>query len=157
MNKNRWGFALAVLMVASLACSVFSGGGQKTPATPAGTNGTGSTSGEVVASTDTPAPDGNGSGKYDTEFPLPDNVSNFTDMGNGSINFQTKMSIKDVVAFYRQAFAKAGYKERQINTSITDTTLSLVFDGHASGKAIVVQGVDLGSGATNVNIRFDKV
>ena len=78
-------------------------------------------------------------------------------MGNGAINFQATMSLKDVIAFYREAFAKAGYKERSINTAITDTTFSMVFDGHASGKAIVIQGVDLGGGNTNINIRFEDV
>lgn len=34
MNRNRWIFALAVLLVSSLACSVFTGG-TKAPATEA--------------------------------------------------------------------------------------------------------------------------
>ena len=102
------------------------------------------------------APGGSG-GAYNTDFPLPTSVSNFTDTGNGSINFQTKMSIEDTVAFYREAFTKAGLTERTINTSITDTTFSMVFDGDASGIAVVVQGVDLGNGITNVNLRHEDV
>lgn len=98
-----------------------------------------------------------GSGGYNTKFPMPPNVSNFTETGNGSINFQTSLTLKDTIAFYRDAFKKGGLTERTINTSITDTTFSMVFDGDPSGKAIVVQGLDLGNGKTNVNIRYEKV
>ena len=80
----------------------------------------------VVNNTETPAPatGGGGASEYNTEFPLPADVSDFTDMGNGTINFQTKMSLKDAIAFYREAFSKAGYKERTINTAITDATFT---------------------------------
>jgi hypothetical protein len=161
MNKNRWILALVVLMISSLACSVFSGGA-KAPATESIPNSSGGVKAtqppvgngkmEATPTTAEKAPSG-----YDTEFPLPSDVSNFTSTGNGGINFQTKMSLKDAIAFYREAFTKAGYKERQINTAITDTTFSMVFDGHASGKAIVIQGVDLGGVSTNVNIRFEDI
>jgi len=101
--------------------------------------------------------DGYGSPAPDTTFPLPTSVSNFTATGDEAINFQTKMSLEDTLAFYRAAFAKAGLIERTINTAITETTFSIVFDGDASGMAIVVQGVDLGGGSTNVNIRYEDV
>jgi len=93
----------------------------------------------------------------DTDFPLPASVSNLTDAGDGSINFQTKLSIEDSVAFYRGALGDSGYAERTINTSITESTFSLVFDGDSNGKALVVQGVDLGGGMTNINIRYEAV
>ena len=131
MSKYRWFLGLAVLVIISLGCSMLGGG-----------NGGGS---------------GNGSGGYNTKFPLPSNVSNFTDTGNNSINFQTSMSLKDTIAFYRDALTKAGLTERTINTAISDTTFSMVFDGDPSGQAVVVQGVDLGNGKTNVNIRYEKV
>lgn len=129
MNKYRWLIGLSVWVTITLACGLggITGGG------------------------------GGGSGAYNTKFPMPGGVSNFTDMGNSSINFQTTMSLKDTIAFYREAFKKEGITERTINTAITDTTFSLVFDGDPSGEAIVVQGVDLGNGKTNVNIRYEKV
>jgi hypothetical protein len=123
MKKYRLFLGLSVLIIASLACSLFSGG----------------------------------SGGSNTKFPLPNNVSNFTSAADGSINFQTGTSIKDTIQFYRDAFKKEGLTERTANTAITDTTFSLVFDGDPSGQAIVVQGVDLGNGKTNVNIRYEKV
>jgi hypothetical protein len=105
-----------------------------------------------------PAPSGaSANSKYNTTFPLPPSVSNFTDTGNDSINFQAQISLKDAISFYRDAFTRSGFTERTINTAITDTTFSLVFDGDPSGKTIVVQGVDLGNGTTNVNIRYEDV
>ena len=132
MNKFLRLFGLSILLMTLLACGLLGGGG-----------GSGSGSGAA--------------GSYNTKFPLPGSVSNFTDTGNSSINFQTDLSIKDTIAFYRDAFKKEGITERTINTAITDTTFSLVFDGDPSGEAIVVQGVDLGNGKTNVNIRYEKV
>ena len=97
------------------------------------------------------------SGNFDTKFPLPASVRNFTSSGDGAVNFQTNLGIEDAVAFYREALGNAGLNERTINTAITDTTFSLVFDGDPSGKAVVVQGVDLGGGMTNINIRYEAV
>lgn len=92
----------------------------------------------------------------ETEFPLPEDVENMDDLGNGAINFQTSLSLPDAVTFYRFAFMDLGYVEREINTSIEDTTFSMVFDGHESGIAIVIQGVDLGE-SVNINIRFEDI
>ncbi len=97
------------------------------------------------------------SGSNGTKFPTPPSIQNLTEAPDGQVNFQTSLSLKDTITFYRDAFAKAGLKERTVNTAITDTTFSLVFDGDPSGKAIVVQGVDLGNGTTNVNIRYESV
>ena len=93
----------------------------------------------------------------DSDFPLPDSVSNVTKTANGGINFQTEMDLQTTIEFYRDALGKAGLKERAITTAITETTFSLVFDGDPSGRAIVVQGVDLGGGVTNINIRYEDV
>jgi hypothetical protein len=143
-----------------LACSVFSGGA-KAPATEVAPNSGGGLATQSPSGGNTAEPAATTaekpSGGYETEFPLPPDVTNFMSTGNGGINFQTKMSLKEAIAFYREAFAKAGYKERQITTVINDTTFSLVFDGHASGKAIVIQGVDLGGGNLNINLRFEDV
>lgn len=145
MNKYRWLIAITLLLIASFACQALAGGSsQSAPSSGGSSGGSGSSS-------------GNGSNGSGSQFPMPPNVNNVTDLGNGSINFQTNMNLKDVIAFYRDAFTKKGLTERTANTAITDTTFSLVFDGDPSGKAIVVQGVDLGNGTTNVNIRYENV
>ncbi|MBC8505183.1 MAG: hypothetical protein ISR58_06675 [Anaerolineales bacterium] len=94
--------------------------------------------------------------EYDTEFPLPEDVQNFTG-GGDQVNFATNITVEEAIEFYRTIFAEIGLTERTLNTAITETTFSMVFDGHAKGEAIVVQGVDLGNGTTNINIRFEDV
>ncbi len=148
MNKYRWFLGLTVLVMISLACSLFN----KAVGTGSG-GGTGNGSNESP----TASSSGGGSNVKNAKFPMPSDASGVTDMGNGSVNFQTGMSVKDTIQFYRDAFKKDGLTERTVNTAITDTTFSLVFDGDPSGQAIVVQGVDLGNGKTNVNIRYENV
>jgi hypothetical protein len=138
MKRKSIFLVISVLMLVTLACGLLGGG---------------SSSGV----SDSPSPSSGGSGKFDTEFPLPSKVDNFTKLDNGSINYQTSMKLTEVVQFYRDAFKSAGYTEREILTTIDDTTFSLVWDGHPSGKAIVVQGVDLGNGTVNVNVRLEDV
>lgn len=143
--------SVIVLVVASLAC----GGGKQTPepedvAPPPAAE-------EPTEPSPTSPPAEEGQGDYDTVFPLPDNVQNFTgEGGEGMVNFQTNLSLKEVVKFYRQAFAERGLTEREILTSIEDTAFSMVFDGWPDSQALVIQGVDLGE-ATNVNIRFEDI
>jgi hypothetical protein len=67
------------------------------------------------------------------------------------------MSLDDAMKFYKDALTKSGYKERTILTVTSDTTFSMVYDGHKSGKAIVVQGVDLQDGSVNISIRLEGV
>lgn len=147
MNKTRllW-IALAVLAAAALACNAVTGAfttpqpqsGQPAPSETAAENGSGDTNGNP------------------SEYPAPDDAENFTNLGGGTVDFQTKMSLKDVMKFYQDSFGKQGYTERTKLTVSSETTFSMVFDGHASGKSIVVQGVDLG-GSTNVSIRLEKI
>jgi len=152
MKHKRSFLFLAMLVIASLACGLFgdtgSTGVDDSLSTP------GSTGSDGVG--DTPSSPG-GSGDYDTEFPLPASVENFMKLDDNSINYQTSMELTEVVDFYREAFKSAGYEERDITTVINDTTFSIVWDGHSSGQAIVVQGVDLGNGTTNVNVRLEDV
>lgn len=110
---------------------------------------------ETLSPTFTLTPEGISSA-YDTEFPLPSNVQNFTG-GGGQVNFATSLTVEEAITFYREELTAIGLTEREINTAITETTFSMVFDGHPNGNAIVVQGVDLGNGTTNINIRFEDV
>jgi len=93
-----------------------------------------------------------------SQFPLPDSIENFTEQGSSdSINFQTKQSGEELVNFYRTEFINQGLVERALVTTATDGVTSTVFDGHESGKAIVVQTVDLPNGVVNVNIRLEEI
>lgn len=161
MRKRSFLF-LAVLVIVSLACGLFGGGSSAGagdgPSTPGETGGSGvgeNPTAPAVPESTQPGP--GGSGNYDTEFPLPDDVQNFMKLDENAINYQTSMKLPEVIDFYREAFENAGYEERDITTVINDTTFSIVWDGHPSGQAVVVQGVDLGNGTTNVNVRLEDV
>lgn len=161
MKKARLWIILVLLTAVTLACSLPTIGATPTPAEDA-VSATAEapdeepTAEEVEAE---PTKDtGSDSGKtYDTEFPLPDDVSNFTALADGMINFQTKMSLNDALDFYKEALTNEGYTERSLLTVTSDTTFSTVFDGHKSGKAIVIQAVDLGGGNLNISIRLEAI
>lgn len=152
---------LSVMVLASLACQALTGGGDSAPEAAAPQADAQPTQPEQSQPAEqpeeiTPAALAAGLG-FETEFPVPDDASNGYDLGDGMISFQTSMSIDESLAFYRAEFTAEGYSERELLTSVTDATFSIVFDGHASGKAIVVQAVDLGNGMVNINIRFQNV
>jgi hypothetical protein len=135
---------LFIVMIFVLAFTAACGGGGDAPAPPA----------EVPAEAppaEEPAP-----AAVEINFPLPDDVDpgSVMDTGNGSINFQTTLSIPDVVTFYRFAFPD--YTEREAITNVEDAAFSIVFDGHESGQAIVIQGFSMDSGV-NVNIRLEDI
>ena len=92
----------------------------------------------------------------ETEFPLPDDVSDLALLA-GTTNFTTSLSIDEAVQFYRDEFSALGYTERTLLTEVNETAVNLVFDGHSSGQAIVVQMVNLDILGTNVNIRLEDV
>ena len=91
----------------------------------------------------------------DVPFPVTPDAKNLMNDA-GKINYQTSMSVDDVVAFYRQQLLAKGYVEREITTVIEGGIASLVFDGDPSGKALVVQVVGVGD-ASNVNVRLEDV
>jgi len=145
MKKISIFLAVVVLLLASLACQTVMGG----------------------ADTDIPIDDGgveaptlppvdSDGGDFTigggSDFPLPADATNVIDMGNDVLNFQTKLSLDDAMGFYRDEFGKSGYTERAPLTEAAAGTFSMVFDGHASGKPITVQGVDLGDGTVNISI-----
>ena len=163
-RSARFLLVLSVLVLASLACQALTGGGDSAPepaapmeeeSLPEAPEPTQEQEVEQPDEVEEPAPPA-GLG-FETEFPVPDDASNGYDLGGGMISFQTGLSIEESLAFYRDSLAAEGYTEREINTAITDTTFSIVFDGHESGQAIVIQAVDLGSGSVNITIRFEDM
>ena len=181
MNKaaKRLLLILTVLLAASLACNMLAGGDPEPPmqaetlpeevptqpaeqesSEPEPTLPAEPESSEPQPTVPEPeSKDQGGDGSYDTEFPLPDDVQNFMlNPGSDSgINFQTAMSLEEVVAFYRGEFTAQGLVERQLLTVVEESVFSMVFDGAPNGKAVVIQGVVLGPDQTNVNIRYEDV
>jgi len=160
MKKINILLAILVLVLASLACQTVMGGGgedfeipdlpeiTEVPQLPQSNEND-----SQVPPTVPPVPGGDGitiGGQ--TNFPVPDDAANMINMGDDIVNFQTNLSLDEAMNFYRDEFGKLGYTERDLLTVTSDTTFSMVFDGHESGKAISVQGVDLGDGTVNISI-----
>ena len=145
MKYRRLCLAVTTLALVSLACQALGGGGEPV-----------SSGGEGPGVTQ---PSGNdsvtGGGNADTSasgFPITADAYNVIDIGDGSVLFYTKMSLEDVMQFYRDEYTSRGYSERGLLTQVSDGVFSIVFDGDPSGKAIVIQSVDLGDGSRTVAI-----
>lgn len=91
----------------------------------------------------------------DIPFPLTGDAQNIQKLSEEQVNYQTGMSLQEVVDFYRLTLTAQGLVEREILTVIDAKAFSIVFDGSPNGKALVIQGVDLGNGTCNVNIRYE--
>jgi hypothetical protein len=161
MKKISIFLALAALVLASLSCqTLLGGGGDEAPLTsmPEINNSVEDTPMAPTVPTAT-AEEGNNipSIGSPTDFPLPADAVNVISMGNDIVNFQTKLSLDEGMSFYREQFGELGYTEREILTVVSDTTFSMVFDGHESGKAIAVQGVDFGDGTINISITLTDI
>ena len=148
MKHKQMLLALAVLILASLACNALSGGGGgDAPVAPSGG--------------DSPAADvpqdnsSSGGGNADTSasgFPITADAYNVIDVGDGSLLYYTNLSQEDVLKFYRDEYVSRGYTERALLTVVEEGVFSIVFDGDPSGKAVVIQSVDLGDGSSTVAI-----
>lgn len=153
---NKFGILLVILVLffSSLACQTLLGGGN-------GANETETlppidSPGDSPAATPESSDDFNFSLGGEVDFPMPGDAFNVVNVA-GVVNYQTNLSLDEVMAYYRDEFGKQGYTERDTLTVISDGVFSIVFDGHESGQAIVLQGVDLGDGSVNVNISLQDV
>ncbi len=165
MKKINILLAILVLVLASLACQTVMGGGgegfeipdlpeiTEVPQVPQSNEND-----SQVPPTVPPVPGGDGitiGGQ--AEFPVPDDAANMLNMGDDNVNFQTNLSLDEAMNFYRDEFGKLGYTERDLLTGSSDNTFYMVFDGHESGKAIAIQGVDLGDGTINISISLKDI
>jgi hypothetical protein len=164
MKKYSVLLAIIALVLASLACQTVMGGGNNNfnvPDVPDIPNATEvpQTGGDAEIPTvpSVSTDDGGITIGGESEFPMPADAINVISMGSDVLNFQTKLSLDEGMSFYRDEFGKLGYTERDILTVTSSTTFSMVFDGHKSGKAIAVQGVDLGDGTINISITLSDI
>ena len=157
MKKYSVLLAIMALVFASLACQTVTGGGSdidQIESLPPVDNSGDTPIATPEATEESVDPDF--SFGDDSEFPMPDDAVNVMSAA-GNVNFQVKLTLEEVLAFYRDVYGKQGLTEREILTTVESGVFSIVFDGDPSGKAIVIQGVDLGDGIMNVNIRFEDV
>jgi hypothetical protein len=155
MKHSRIFLALIVLVLASLACQTLTGGGGGSSTAPPGDDSPNNAeSPSVVVPTDSSTTDQT----INTEFPITEDAYNITEV-SGSLIFYTKLSLEETMQFYRDEYTARGYTERELLTVVSDGTFSMVFDGDPSGKAVVIQSVDLGlgDGSRTVAIRLEDV
>jgi hypothetical protein len=150
MKNFRILLALMVLILASLACQTLGGGGNPTAA-PGGHNPN-----DPSSPTSADPADGSTDQQGSSEFPMTEDAYNITEVG-GSLIFYTNLSLEDTMQFYRDEYTATGYTEREILTVVNEGTSSMVFDGDPSGKAVVIQSVDLGDGSRTVALRLEDV
>ncbi len=148
----------SVLLLASLAC--LGSTSNNPPADNSGSADNAAPAEDAEESTSAGGADlaGDAAQAFETvgiEIPT-DGVSNFMIMGEG-VNFAVEGTLEDMLAFFQDSTAAAGLTERTLLTSITEGGSSQVFDGHPTGKALVIQMVDLGDGTINVNVRLEDV
>jgi hypothetical protein len=140
--------AIIVLALASLACEAVTGERGNEPASndnaPEATEASNEASGGSGAS-------------VETDFPMTADAYNVTEIGDGSLLYYTKLSADEAMDFYRDEYTAKGYTEREILTVVSGGTFSMVFDGDPSGKAVVIQSVDLGDGSRTIAIRLEDV
>jgi hypothetical protein len=148
MKHKKYFLAIAVLVLASLACNALSGGGGGGGDAPVAPSGGDS---PVTNSPD----DTSSGGNADTSasgFPITADAYNVVDTGDGNVLYYSKLPQEEILKFYRDEYVSRGYTERALLTVISDGVFSIVFDGDPSGKAVVIQSVDLGDGSSTVAI-----
>ena len=155
MKHYRIYLAIVVLVLASLACQAAIGGTDEAPTVAPldeDTNNPEATQPAPTVSTDSDNTDNT----TNTDFPMTADAYNVTEV-SGTLLFYTKLSLEDTMKFYRDEYTSRGYTERELLTVVSDGTFSMVFDGDASGMAVVIQSVDLGDESRTVTIRLEDV
>jgi len=152
MKHYRVYLAIAILVLSSLACQALLGDRNETPTSPSVEP---NTNPDVMQPIPTDS-DNNTDSTTSTDFPMTADASNVTEV-NGTLIFTTKLSLEDTMKFYRDEYLSRGYTERELLTVVSEGTFSMVFDGDPSGKAVVIQSVDLGDGSRTVTVRLEDV
>jgi hypothetical protein len=154
MKYSRIYFAISALVLASVACQALTGG--KNNNVPSSNN---NATQPATAQPTGSSGDNNGTSNSSvkTDFPLTADAYNITEVGDDSIVYYTKLSADDAMKFFRDTYVAKGYTERKVLTVVSPTTFSMVFDGDPSGKAVVIQSVDLGDGSRTIAIRLEQV
>jgi len=89
-----------------------------------------------------------------TDFPLPADAWNVSKAAKSErITFNTKLSNKELLQFYRQKFEEQGWVERIYSTYMDEASLRLLFDDAANGKTVDVSVMDMGVN-TAEDVRF---
>jgi len=151
MKQKQIFLALAVLLLASLACNALSGGGDA-PVAPSGGDSPATAIPQDNSSNDDGNADTSASG-----FPITADAYNVIDLGDGNVFYYSNLPQEEILKFYRDEYVSRGYAERALLASVSDNVFNIAFDGDPSGKAVVIQSVDLGDGSCTVVISLTDV
>ena len=145
MKKYGILLAMIALVLSSLACQTIMGGGDNgynTPdyddSAPTSTSGSDVDGGDVTVG-------------GDSEFPITSDAFNVVSTPD-TVVYQTKLSSDDVVKFYQDEFGKLGYTEDTTMSVNFAGAFTMGFDGHDSGRKIILAGAPVGDGSTSVTI-----
>ena len=163
VKHHRIYLAIAILILATLACQAVTGGGDRdvddrAPATESIIQPQDTLPTEIP--TEQPVENNNDSNPDSTissQFPMTDDAFNVVEVGDGSLVYYTKLSAEAAMQFYRDEYTSRGYTKRDELTIVADGLFSMVFDGDPSGKSVVIQSVDLGDGSRTIAIRLEDV
>jgi hypothetical protein len=147
MKKYNILLAITALIIASLACQTIMGGGPNDlPNVP------------PVDSGDTTVPsDSTGPGDITVggESPFPTTSDAFNVFSTSeTVTYQSNMSSDEIIQFYKDEFGKLGYTEDSSMEANFQGIFTMGFDGHESGRKIVVAGAPLNDGSIQVTLAF---
>ena len=93
------------------------------------------------------------SNSYNGEWPIPEGAYLISEFGE-FLQFQVDMSQNEVMDFYLTELRARGYEDRPISSDYdgSDGFASIVFDGHESGRQILVTIEDRDSNSVYVGI-----
>jgi hypothetical protein len=143
MKKYSMVLAISVLVVSSLGCRMLAGLMGGAPDVP--------NIDDISTVPPISSDDGNITVGGDPQFPTPSDAFNVVS-AQDSLVFQTKLSSDEVIKFYQDEFGKLGYTEDTSMSVNFNGAFTLAFDGHESGRKIVMGGAPVGDGSTSVSI-----
>lgn len=146
MKKYSILLALVALVLSSLACQTIMGGGDTYEPPVYQEGAPTSTSGDDV---DVDGGDITVGG--DAEFPITSDAFNVVSTPD-TVIYQTQLSSDEVVKFYQDEFGSLGYTEDSTMSVNFAGAFTMGFDGHDSGRKIIVAGAPGGDGSTSVTI-----
>jgi hypothetical protein len=144
MKKYSILMAISALIVASLACQTIMGGGE-----PAYEDGSYDSPTEPLPPVTTDGGDITVGGE--SPFPLPSDAVNVISAPD-TVTYQTNLSSDDIIKFYQDEFGKLGYTEDTSMAMNFSGAFTQAFNGHESGRMIIIGGALVGDGTTSVTI-----
>lgn len=144
MKKYSILLAITALIFASLACQTIMGGGSDFTEVPEVDSGD-------IPSLPPISSDGGNVTVGESPFPVPSDAFNVFSTSE-TVTYQTNLSSDEVIQFYQDEFGKLGYTEDSSMATNFSGVFTLGFDGHESGRQIVIAGAPVGDGSTSVTL-----